>query len=376
MKGLVIARLSAMNGQSQAEQSSVWDYVSRSPLGSLWNLQGVPVLIVLKRTWRSLLADNLLGRAAELAFFFLFALFPTLFSASSILGLAARSASSIYYKLLEYLALVVPTSALGMVLTTFNETTANATSGKLTFGLIAAIWSASVGVSAIQDSLNTIYNVQDQRSYFQARFAAIGVTVILVVLGTLTLASLLGGDFFAAVAHTNLTNRFAAALFAFCSRVIFWTTATGLLTLCFAVIYYWAPGVKRRRWRWLTPGSAVGILAWVLVSLGFRLYLHYFNFYSITYGSLGAVIILLMWFYITGFMLLLGAEINSEIEAAAAERNLWGLTPEQISTTTDITSAEPQPAEPPSSSEPTTDRSASPSETPSRAEEEPSDPPV
>jgi len=360
----------------EAPPSRVWDYVSRSPLGSLWNLQGVPLRIVLKRTWRSLLADNLLGRAAELAFFFLFALFPTLFSASSILGLAAQSASSIYYKLLEYLALVVPTSALGMVLTTFNETTAHASSGKLTFGLIAAVWSASVGVSAIQDSLNTIYNVHDQRPYFQARFAAIGVTVVLVVLGTLTLASLLGGDFFAAVAHTNLTNRLAAALFAFCSRAIFWTTATGLLTLCFAVIYYWAPGVKRRRWRWLTPGSAIGIVAWVLVSLGFRLYLHYFNFYSITYGSLGAVIILLMWFYITGFMLLLGAEINSEIEAAAAESSLWGLSAETFSSPNDLPLVEPPPAEPPSSSEPTPDRSADPSKIPSPRAEGPSDPPA
>jgi membrane protein len=359
-----------------AASPRVWDYVSRSPLGSLWNLQGVPLRVVARRTWRSLLADNLPGRAAELAFFFLFALFPTLFSASSILGLAARSASSIYYKLLEYLALVVPTSALGMVLTTFNETTANATSGKLTFGLIAAIWSASVGVSAIQDSLNTIYNVHDGRSYFKARFAAIGVTVILVVLATLTLASLLGGDFFAAVAHTNLTNRLAAGLFAFCSRLIFWTVATGLLTLCFAVIYYWAPGVKRRRWRWLTPGSTIGIVAWVLVSLGFRLYLHYFNFYSVTYGSLGAVIILLMWFYITGFMLLLGAEINSEIEAAAAERSLQALRLEPSETAIDPPGAAPQPVGPPSSFAPTIDRSTDPSKSPIAAEEEPSDPPA
>jgi membrane protein len=342
-KEYVILRSSAIHGRPvEAAPPRVWEYVSRSPLGSLWNLQGVPVRIVVRRTWRSLLSDNLAGRAAELAFFFLFALFPTLFSASSILGLAARSASSIYYKLLEYLALVVPTSALGMVLTTFNETTANATSGKLTFGLIAAVWSASVGVSAIQDSLNTIYNLHDDRSYFKARFAAIGVTVILVVLATLALASMLGGDFFAAVAHTNLNNRLAGMLFAFCSRLIFWTIATALLTLCFAVIYYWAPGVKRRRWHWLTPGSAVGILAWVLVSLGFRLYLHYFNFYSVTYGSLGAVIILLMWFYITGFMLLLGAEINSEIEAAAAERSLSGLTTELSSIATDSPSEVPQ----------------------------------
>jgi membrane protein len=370
----VIARSSAMNDRpSEAVAPRVWEYVSHSPLGSLWNLQGVPLRAVARRTWRSLLADNLPGRAAELAFFFLFALFPTLFSASSILGLAARSASSIYYKLLEYLALIVPTSALGMVLTTFNETTANATSGKLTFGLIASVWSASVGVSAIQDSLNTIYNIRDDRSYFKARFAAIGVTVILVVLATLTLASLLGGDFFAAVARTNFTNRLAAMLFAFCSRLIFWTIATGLLTLCFAVVYYWAPGVKQRRWRWLTPGSAVGIVAWVLVSLGFRLYLHFFNFYSVTYGSLGAVIILLMWFYITGFMLLLGAEINSEIEAAAAERSLLGLTPEPSPTATDSTTAAPQPIAPSSSTGPAMDSSDDPA-SPIPSEKEPSDP--
>lgn len=312
---------------SDVRQQRVWDYVSRSPLRSLWNLQGVPVKVVAARTWRALLADNLLGRAAELAFYFLFALFPTLFSASSILGLAARSASTIYAKLLGYLALVVPTTALGAVLTTFEETTSHATSGKLTFGLIAAIWSASVGVSAIQDSLNTVYKVRDPRSYLHARISAIGLTIILSILATLTLAAMLGGDAFALLVHETLANPLAASLFASLGRLTGWLTATSLLALCFAVIYYWAPGLTTRRWRWLTPGGAVGILGWLLASLLLRAYLHFFNFYSLTYGSLGAVIILLMWFYLTGFMLLAGAEINSEIEAAAAEKKLSGRTP-------------------------------------------------
>ncbi len=311
-------------------QQSVWEHVSRSPLRSLWNLEGIPPGVVAKRTWKALLADNLLGRAAELAFYFLFALFPTLFSASSILGLAARSASTIYMKLLEYLALVVPTSALGMVLTTYNETTAGASSGKLTFGLIAAIWSASVGVSAIQDALNTVYKVRDPRSYFRARLSAIGVTILLSVLATLTLTAMLGGDFFATLIRAQVPSALIAFGLATVCRLIAWGTATALLALCFAVIYYWAPGVNKRCWRWLTPGGAVGILAWLAVSLGFRVYLHFFNFYSVTYGSLGAVIILLMWFYITGFMLLLGAEINSEIEAAAAERRLSGVVAPKI----------------------------------------------
>jgi membrane protein len=261
-------------------------------------------------------------RSAELGFYFLFALFPTLFSASSLLGLAARSASTIYDDLLRYLALVIPTSALGTVLATFNETAAAASSGKLTFGLIASVWSASVGISAIQDALNTVYKVKETRSYFMARLSAIGVTILLSGIVTLTLACMLGGDFFAALAHHTIEDYFFAALVALLSRLIGWLLASAFLALSFAVIYYWSPNVKTHRWHWLTPGGSIGILFWLLASLGLRLYLHFFNFFSLTYGSLGAVIILLTWFYITGLMILLGAEINSEIEAAAAEKRL------------------------------------------------------
>lgn len=280
--------------------------------------------IVAKRTWKSLFTDRLFGRAAELGFYFLFALFPTLFSASSILGLAARSADQFYDKLLNYLALVIPTSALGTVLATFNETTAAATSGKLTFGLIAAIWSASVGISAIQDALNAVYKVQDTRSFLRARIYAIGLTIILTVIVTLILSAMLGGDFIAAVANHSIYNRFLTIAAASFARLIGWTIATALLALSFAVIYYWAPDVKARCWHWLTPGGTIGILGWVLASLGLRIYLHFFDSYSVTYGSLGAVIVLLTWFYITGLMLLVGAEINSEIEAAAAQKRLAG----------------------------------------------------
>jgi membrane protein len=133
---------------------------------------------------------------------------------------------------------------------------------------------------------------------------------------------MLGGDFLATAAHRSIHDRFVTIMAGVFARFIGWMTATALLALSFAVIYYWAPDVKARRWRWLTPGGAIGILGWLLASLGLRIYLHFFNSYSITYGSLGAVIILLTWFYITGLMLLVGAEINSEIEAAVAQKRL------------------------------------------------------
>ena len=313
---------SRMDDPLASRQRRVWDRVSCLPLRSLWNLHDTPLRVIAGRTWKALFADNIFGNAAELGFYFFFSLFPTLFSASFILGLAAHSAAHIYDKLLHYLALVVPTAALGTVIETFNETTTVATSGKLTFGLIAAIWSASVGISAIQDTLNIVYKIQDTRSYFIARIYAIGLTVLLTILVTFILATLLSADFFAILALHHIYHRIFAVAAASIARFVGWSIATALLTLCFAVIYYWAPDVKARCWHWLTPGGTFGILGWVLSSLALRLYLHFSDSYSLAYGSLGAVVILLTWFYITGLMLLVGAEINSEIEAAAAEKQL------------------------------------------------------
>jgi membrane protein len=304
------------------DATRVRELVSHAPLRDLWKGRVLPLRSIAIRTWNAILADRLFGRAAELGFYFLFALFPTLFSASSLLGLAAKSADQIYDRLLHYLALVIPTSALGTVLQTFNQTTAAATPGKVTFGLIAAIWSASVGVSAIQDALNQVYKIPERRSYIRARIYAIFLTILLTILITLTLSTMLGGDFVAGIADREIHERIIAFIAGSAARLIGWTVATCLLALSFAVLYYWAPDLRTRRWHWVTPGSVVGILGWLLASLGLRLYLHFFNSYSITYGSLGAVIILLTWFYITGLMLLVGAEFNSEIEAAAAEASI------------------------------------------------------
>src|SRR5580704_11661397 len=188
----------------------VWNYVSRSPLQSLWNLEGVPARVVAKNTWNAMFADNLLGRSAELGFYFLFALFPTLFTACSVLGLAARSAVHIYENLLQYLSIVVPPGALGTVLQAFNQTTAAASIGKLTFGLVAALWSASVGFTAIQATLNVVYRVKENRPYWKLRLSAIGITFILSVVITLMLTSLMTADFIARIAHHRIDQRLLA----------------------------------------------------------------------------------------------------------------------------------------------------------------------
>lgn len=289
----------------------------RRPFTARWMRDGaapnVSIVEVGQKTFRALLTDRVFGHGAELGFYFLFSLFPTLFCAGSILGLMARSAHQISDRLLEYLTLVIPTSAFATVLNTFNQTAAASSSGKVTFGLIAALWSASVGISAIQDTLNEVFKLADRRSYILARVEAILLTLLLTAIIGSALACMFGGDFVALLIRHTFSQGTVSVILGFAVRVVAWVIAACLLALSFAVLYYWAPDWPVRRWRWLSAGTIVGVAGWLIVSLALRIYLHFFNNYSVTYGSLGAVIILLTWFYISGLTLLLGAEINKVI---------------------------------------------------------------
>ncbi len=300
----------------------IWDYVSRSELGSLWNFEGTPVMVVLKRTAKAFMDDDLLSRAAELGFYFLFALFPMLICASSVLGLAARSASTFYDSLLHSLAVVVPPSAYQLVIETFNQTTQASSGGKAVLGFVVALWSASMGFAAIQDTLNLVYKVRETRPYWKARGLAVLVTILLAAIATLNLAVMFAGDLVAKHAYEHIWHRPLRVSIVVGIQVATGIIAFALLMLIFSTIYYYAPDLKKKCWHWLTPGAAFGIITWMLASLGFRVYLHFLNTYSLTYGSLGAVVILLMWFYITGLTLLTGAELNAEIQASVAERRL------------------------------------------------------
>ena len=233
----------------------IWDQVSHSPVHSLWDFQGIPPKVILKRSFHAFNDDDLLSRAAELGYYFLFALFPTLISVSSILGLAAKSASATYVKLLDYLALVIPPSAFNMVVDTFNQTTRASTGGKFLFGLAAALWSASVGFAAIQDTLNIVYKTKETRPYWKARGSAILVTLLLSLMVTLILGCLLGGDLFAVYLAHHMYPHSVAAATSTLTRAGSWIVATVLLMFLFSTIYYFAPDVQNKRWHWFTPGA-------------------------------------------------------------------------------------------------------------------------
>ncbi|MEZ2347115.1 YihY/virulence factor BrkB family protein [Terriglobus sp. RCC_193] len=300
-------------------EKNAWALVQSTPLHCMWDLRGVPLKEIVKQTWKGIDDDNLFGRASQLSYAFFSAIFPALIAISSLMGLVAKSSSHLYFALLNKVGQLIPPSAFALVTDTFRQTTSASTTGKVTFGLLFALFSASVGLSALQDTLNSVYRVRETRPFWKARVEAMGLTL---VVGALILASVLvlfGGG----IAANHLTHMFRGAyVLAMILRGLYWIIASLLMILSFEVMYCFCPDVQHRVWRWFTPGGLVALLGWIAGSVALRVYLHYFNSYSVTYGSLGAVIILLLWFYLSGVMILLGGEVNSKIEHAVAEKKI------------------------------------------------------
>lgn len=282
---------------------------------SPWKLGGLTPLQLLKGVYHEINDDEVLTRSAALAYYFVSALFPMIFFLMAMLGLFAQS-HDLQSSLLNYTARFMPAEAYRLVQKTLQEITNSSTGLKLAFGLVLALWSGAGGVVSIMDALNRCYHVKDNRPFWKQRLVALGLTVAIAALTIVALTIVLyGGDIANFVgAHLGLS-----ALAVMSWRIVQWPIALCFVVMSFALLYYWGPDAKQN-WQWITPGSVVGVLVWIGASLLFRVYLHFFNSYSKTYGSLGAVIVLLLWLYISGLAIMVGGEINSEIENAAAKR--------------------------------------------------------
>jgi membrane protein len=250
-----------------------------------------------------------------LSYYFLLALFPLLLFLTSVIGLLMGSETGLRQSLFNYLGKVLPSSAFNLVSTTIFEVSNASGGGKISFGILAALWAASYGMGAISESLNVAYHLKETRPWWKQRLTAVMLTV---VLGLLIISALVLVLYGGKIADSLAANYGFSGAFTLAWKIAQWPIVLFFLLLGFALIYYWGPDLVDQDWRWITPGSVVGVSLWLLVSFGFRLYLHFFDSYSKTYGSLGAVIILMLWFYLTGAAILIGGEVNSEIEAAAA----------------------------------------------------------
>ena len=276
----------------------------------------------LTRVWARVEEDEIFGRAAQLSYYFLLSLFPLLLFLITVFGYMAGAGAHLRHKLITYLGSVMPGAALQLVVATIDQVTEARGGGKLWFGLLAALWAASSGLNALAQALNVAYDVPETRPWWKVRLVSIALTVAiaLLIISALLLVLYGGqlGDSLATFIHEGY-------VFTVAWKILQWPISLLFVFIAFALIYQFGPNLSARRRgghlpasdfrrRWLSPGVVVAVILWMLVSLGFRLYLHFFNSYSATYGSLGALIILMLWFYLSGAAILLGGEINCEIE--------------------------------------------------------------
>jgi membrane protein len=279
---------------------------------SLWKFGGLKPVALVKQTIKKLGEDELSTRSAALSYYFILALFPMFLFLLSLIGIFAGPSSELRESILSTLGRMAPGSASSLVHSVVSETTKASSGIKVGAGILGALWAASAGMSAVMVSLNVVHKVTETRPWWRQKLSAVALTVALAALIIVALALVLYGGKIGdlVAAQFGLGNVFTVAW-----QAVEWILPFAAMFLSFSAVYYFAPNISGA-WHWVTPGAALGVVIWLLASVGFRLYLHFFNSYSATYGSLGAVVILLLWLYITGFAILIGAELNWIIEAA------------------------------------------------------------
>jgi len=284
-------------------------------MSTIWRLGGLSPWRLVVRVARQAARDDLIGRSAELAYFFLFSVFPLLLFLTTLLGYLAQENWGLRRELFQWVANVSPSGDVTSLLRdTLREITDARGGTKLGIGLALALVLASNGMDAVGRSLNVACGLTESRPWWLRRAISLGLVVIF---GLLTVAALLLVFF-----GTWITEWLAAQLgFGPETMVVWhwlqWTLVLLFVVLAFDLVYNFAPNLARRHRVWFTPGACVAVGLWLLVSFGLRGYLSEFGVFTRTYGSLGAVIVLLLWFYLTAAALLIGGEVNSEISLAS-----------------------------------------------------------
>lgn len=288
---------------------------SASPAYNPWKLGGLTLMELGRRLWRESRKDELLGRAAQLSYYVLLALFPALIVLTAAMGLL--SVQRYMPELMSYLHNVLPQDALSMVERFLQQVAEGSGANILSLGGLGALWASSSGVTAIMEALNVVYDVQeDSRPFWRVRLTAIFLTIGLAGFVILSLTLVLYGESlgFWIADLIGLGQAFTWAW-----AMLRWPVIVGLMLFVVGVVYYVCPDIEQD-WRWVSPGSVFAVTMWIVVSLGFKAYVDNFGDYNKVYGSIAGVVVLMLWLYWSGLVLLLGGEINAEIEHAATER--------------------------------------------------------
>jgi membrane protein len=281
-----------------------------------WRFATLGLAELLGRVWRRVREDRIADQSAKLSFYFLLSIFPFLFFLTSVLGLALQKDEAARAKLYGLISTVMPASAWELVDATLSEISQGAGGLQLSVALLATVWTASRGTAALIEGLNVAYEVRDYRRWWKRNLLAIGITLGLAAVTAVALPLMIyGGRAAAWVAGYFGLGGVIAIAWVVVERAL----ALALVLGAFNLLYIVGPNVKNRRWHWLMPGTVAGVSLWLLSSYLFAVYLRFFDRYSVTYGSIGAVVVMMLWFYLSGIAILVGGEINSEIEKAERE---------------------------------------------------------
>jgi membrane protein len=265
---------------------------------------------VLKRTWKEYRADDLTDLAAALTYYGVLAIFPMLIVLVSLLGLIGHSATQ---PLIENLGKVAPGPAKEIFTSAIQNIQKNQGAAGILFivGLAVALWSASSYIAGFMRASNVIWDVKEGRPFYKTIPVRLVVTLITVLL--LTLSAI------AVIVTGSLAKQVGGVIGVGSSAVTVWDIAKWpvmvlFVSLMLSILYYASPNVRQPGFRWVTPGGVFAVLLWILVSAAFALYVANFSSYNKTYGALGGIVAFLVWLWITNVVILLGAELNAEIE--------------------------------------------------------------
>jgi membrane protein len=276
---------------------------------NLWNRGGLGWRELAVRTARESWQDNVFGQAARLAFYHFLALFPSLL----LLFLVSRPGSApesslrdAFTNAVQHLLPARVALLVAQVATDLHSSVLRSRS--IWLGVLSALWASINGAYAVIDGLNAAYEVEEKRSFIRVVLISLALTA---VVATLALVALPGGQYAAAFLSRAGLPAVAGGLR--------WLILIVALFVCFAIFFRIAPNLQNRQWQWSTPGAAAATLIWIGATLVFRFWADHFNSYPLIYGRVAPAVSLLIWLYVTGAAVLIGGEMNSEIEKAAAE---------------------------------------------------------
>jgi len=264
-----------------------------------------------RRTVRETIDDDCLGLAAQVAYYLFLALFPAILFLLAIASFFPLD--HVTDDIGRLLGPMVSAEVLQLIQDQMRRLAETESAGLLTFGVLTALWSGSAGLVAIVSALNRAYDIEEARPWWRVRLVAIGLTLSMALLVLVALALVVVGPEIAI--YLGDTIGFGSA-FKWAWLILQWPVVFAMASTAIGLAYYFGPDAEQE-WVWITPGAVLATALWLLMSLAFRFYITTFTDYNAAYGSVGAVMILMLWFYISGLAILIGAEVNSEIEHAS-----------------------------------------------------------